>query len=452
MENEALDLVVIGGGSAGVRCARTAAALGAKVALVEAGDLGGTCVNLGCIPKKLLAYGAHVAHEIAEARGMGWVIPEARLDWPALVAKKDAEIARLNAVYERLLVSAGVRVVRGRAVLEAGEGAPSVRVGTEVLRARFVVLATGGVPKRPPIPGVERALTSDEFFHLQALPRSIVIVGAGYVAVEVASTLAALGVQTTLLARRGLLAGFDPDVGAFLKGEMEKHGVRVREERGHVRAIESRGVDGVAVIDGQGEAHEAERALLAVGRTPVTRGLGLEALGVALRSDGAVIVDAHYGTTVPGLFAIGDVTARMDLTPIALAEGMAVARRLFGGPVSEVPYALTPTAVFSLPPVATVGTSEPDARARGPVRVFRTDFRPLKHTISGSTERTMMKLVVDAATDRVLGVHVVGADAPEMVQGFAVALTCGATKAQLDQTLGIHPTAAEELVTMRTPT
>lgn len=450
MDKQALDLVVIGGGSAGVRCARTAAALGAKVALVEAGDLGGTCVNLGCIPKKLLAYGAHVAHELDEARGMGWVIPEARLDWAALVAKKDTEIARLNGVYERLLVSAGVRVVRGRAVLEPGEGAPVVRVGEEVLRARHVVLATGGVPRRPAIPGAEHAITSDDFFHLPSLPRSIVIVGAGYVAVEVASTLAALGVETTLLARRRLLGGFDPDVGAFLKGEIEKHGVRVREDRGHVRAIEAHG-DGVRVIDERGEAYDAERVLLAVGRTPVTRGLGLEALGVVLREDGAVVVDAEYRTRVPGLFAIGDVTARMDLTPIALAEGMAVARRLFGGPVAEVPYALTPTAVFSLPPVAAVGMTEPDARARGEVRIFRTDFRPLKRTISGSTERTMMKLVVDAATDRVLGVHVVGADAPEMVQGFAVALTCGATKAQLDQTIGIHPTAAEELVTMRTP-
>jgi glutathione reductase (NADPH) len=449
-DERTVDLAVIGGGSAGVRVARVTASLGAKVALFEDAALGGTCVNLGCIPKKLLAYGAHAAHEIEEARGMGWSIGDARVNWPTLRARKDAEIARLNGAYEALLRDAGVEIVRARAGIERTAGALVVRGGHHVVRAKHVAVATGGAPKRPEIAGAELADVSDDFFHWPALPRSVAIVGAGYVATEIASVLAALGVRVELLARRSVLSSFDPDLGAFLTRELGKHDVGVRESWGEPVRVE-RAAEHLAVVSATGERVTAERVLFAVGRTPHVRGFGLEALGVATR-DGAIVVDDRFATNVPGVHAIGDVIARRELTPIALAEGTLLARQLFGQGGHDIDYDLAPSAVFSLPPVGTVGLSEPAARARGHVlRIFKTEFQPLKTRISGSTERTMMKLVVDAATDVVLGVHMVGADAPEIIQGFAVALVAGVTKAQIDRTIGVHPTAAEELVTMRAP-
>jgi len=445
-----LDLAVIGGGSGGVRCARTAASLGARVAIFEEGAFGGTCVNLGCVPKKLLAYGAHVAHELADARGIGWPIPEMRLDWRELLTRKDREILRLNGAYEGLLVAAGVEIVRARAKIGGTPGALVVDAGDRTYAAKNVVIATGGYPRRPEIPGAELADVSDDFFHWPALPGSIVIIGAGYVAVEIASVLAALGVQIDLLARNEVLSGFDPDVRTFFASELQKTGIRVHEHRGDVTGIEIEG--GLRVVhDARGGRFVAERALLGIGRVPRSRGLGLEALGVAIEQQ-AVISDARYHTNVPGVYAIGDVTSKTELTPVALAEGMLLARALFGAPGGTLPYELVPTAVFSMPPVAVVGMSEPTARARGlSVKIFRTSFKPLKHTITGRDQRTMMKIVVDAASDRVLGIHMVGDDAPEIIQGFAVALMAGVTKAQMDATIGVHPTSAEEMVTMRTP-
>jgi glutathione reductase (NADPH) len=446
--SQSVDLAVIGGGSAGVRCARVAASLGARVALFDDAPLGGTCVNLGCIPKKLLAYGAHVAHEIADARAMGWQIGEVRPDWPALVARKDAEIARLNGAYERTLREAGVQIVRARAMIEGSAGALQVRASDEVWPAKNVVIATGGVPRRPTIPGVELGDVSDDFFHWPALPRSCVVVGAGYVALEIASVLAALGVDVDVLARGSVLSAFDPELRAFFAAEIRKTGIRLHEHQGDVAAVSRLGDRRVVSAAGR---FEAERVVFAIGRTARVSGLGLEQVGVEV-AHGAVAVDSRYATNVPGVFAIGDVTVRMELTPVALAEGTVVARNLFGKAGGTVPYDLVPTAVFSMPPVASVGLSEPTARARGiDARIFRTDFRPLKDTITGSAARTLMKVVVDGANDRVLGIHIVGTDAPEIIQGFAVALTAGVTKAQLDATLGVHPTAAEELVTLRTP-
>ena len=445
-----VDLAVIGGGSAGVRCARVAASLGARVTLFEQSALGGTCVNLGCVPKKLLAYGAHVAHELDEARGMGWSIGEARLDWPKLIAGKDREIARINGAYEKLLKDAGVEIVRARATIARGEEGLVVNAASAAWHARHVVIAVGGAPSRPAIPGAELALVSDDFFHLPSLPRSIVIVGGGYIGVEIASILAALGVEVQIVARRSVLSNFDPDVGAFLASELGKHGIRVRTSCGDASAIERDG-DGVVVHGSAGASCRAERVLFAIGRDAAIRGFGLEALGVRTER-GAIVVDDRFATSVPGVFAIGDVIARRELTPVALAEGGLLARILFAKGGAPVPYENVASAVFSTPSVATVGLTEPEARARGAsVAIFRTEFRPLKRTISGSTERTMMKLVVDVASDRVLGIHMVGEDAPEILQGFAVAMTCGVTKTQLDATIAIHPTSAEELVTMRTP-
>ena len=449
-DERTVDLAVIGGGSGGVRCARVASSLGAKVALFEDAALGGTCVNLGCVPKKLLAYGAHVAYELADARGMGWSIEGARPDWPTLVARKDVEIARLNAAYEKLLLDAGVEIVRARARVERdGEGL-LIRTGDRTVRAHNVVIATGGYPRRPTIPGAELADVSDDFFHWPTLPRSIVVVGAGYVALEIASVLAALGVEVDIVTRGFVLSAFDPAVRGFFSGELKKRpNLRLKEHHGDVCAIERRG-DQLLVRDSHGQHTAAERVLLAIGRVPNTRGLGLEALGVTLANE-AVVVDEHFQTNVPGVFAIGDVTAKLELTPVALAEGTHLAQFLFGKGGKPIPYDLVPTAVFSMPPVASVGLSETTARARGiNVRAFVTEFRPLKHTITGSSSRTMMKLVVDGDTDRVMGVHMVGDDAPEIIQGFAVALVAGVTKAQLDSTIGVHPTSAEELVTMRT--
>jgi glutathione reductase (NADPH) len=440
-----LDLVVIGGGSGGVRAARIAASLGAQVALVEGGRLGGTCVNVGCVPKKLLSYGAHVAHELEEARGFGWTIEGARPDWPTLVARTSAEVTRLNGIYRDLLLKTGVEVVDGWAQVEAPG---RVRVGDRVLVARHTLLATGGRPARLGFPGHERAFVSDDAFTLPALPRRLVIVGTGYIGLEFASIFAALGVEVTVLGRGPrLLASFDEAVSAHLHTELGKHGVRfvLSDAPAELRAVEG----GEELRTLAGRALPTDRVMLAVGRTPRTE--AFDALGLSRGPRGHVAVSERLETSAPGVFAVGDLVGRAELTPVALAEGMALARHLFGGgPLPALDYANVPTAVFTLPPVAVVGRTEAAARAEGrDVAVFTTSFRPLKHTVSGSTERSFMKLVVERPTDRVLGVHLVGPDAPEILQGFAVAITCGATKAQLDRTLGLHPTAAEELVTLR---
>jgi glutathione reductase (NADPH) len=441
------DLFVIGAGSAGVRAARFAARTGARVMVAEERDLGGTCVNVGCIPKKLFAYAAHFRDAFHDAAGFGWAASLPGFDWSTLLANKDREISRLNGVYERLLTGAGVELVRGHAVIG---GPHTVCVGERRIRARYILVAVGGQPQKPGIPGAELGITSDQAFYLARLPQRIVVVGGGYIAVEFASIFQGLGVETVLLYRgERLLRHFDADLGKALAEQMQRKGVRVVLQR-EIHSVRRAGALELTLDDGSLMACDA--LMFAIGRTPLTTGLGLVEAGVSLNARGAVEVNARYQTAVPSIYAIGDCIGGVELTPVALAEAMAVVEHLFGAGERRVPYDLVPTAVFSNPNVATVGLSEEAARARGfDVAVFRSGFTPLKHQLSGSGERMLLKLVVDRATDRVLGVHMLGAEAGEVIQGFAVALTCGATKRQFDETIGIHPTAAEEFVTMRDP-
>ncbi|MEP7156346.1 MAG: glutathione-disulfide reductase [Betaproteobacteria bacterium] len=441
------DLFTIGAGSGGVRASRMSAGFGAKVAIAESTYLGGTCVNAGCIPKKLFSYAAHFHSDIEDAVGFGWANDGVHFDWKTLVANKDREIARLNGVYERILTGAGVNILRGHASLVDQH---TVEINGERITSKNILLATGGAPVKPDIPGSELAITSDEFFHLESLPRRVLVIGAGYIAVELASIFNGLGAHTTLLYRGQLpLKAFDADLGTFLAAEMRKKGVHMRHGNGIERIDKVAG--GLALKQPGGEIIEADCILFATGRAPRIHGLGLESLGITLSKKGGVKVDEHYATNVPSIFAIGDVTDTLALTPVALAEGMVVADQLFNEGKRQLSYENIPTAIFSHPNVSSVGLSETLARERGfEVKIFKSDFRALKHTLSGRDERTFMKLVVDVATDRVLGAHMVGHDAGEIIQGIAVALNCGATKAQFDATLGIHPTVAEEFVTMRT--
>ena len=450
------DLFVIGGGSGGVRAARFAAQRGARVALAESGRMGGTCVNVGCIPKKLYSYGAHYAEAFAESAGYGWQLPGApTLDWETLKANRAKEITRLNGIYEGLMTGAKVLRLQGHARLL---DAHTVEValeggGTQRHSARHVLIATGGTPFVPDMPGRELAITSDDMFDLPQFPRRLVVVGGGYIACEMASIFHGLGAQVTLLYRGAqILRGFDDEVRDFAAGEMRKHGVDIRTHADVARIEAAGAARRVHLKDGT--TMEADAVLYATGRHANTAGLGLDALGVRQSQSGAIEIDERFATNVPGVYAIGDVVGRLELTPVALAEGMALVDHLLGPPPGQaartMDYAGIPTAVFTHPPIGTVGLSEQQARERfGAIQVFRSDFKPLKHTLSGGSERTLVKLIVDAASDRVVGLHMVGADAGEIVQGFAVALKCGATKAQFDATLGIHPTSAEEFVTLR---
>ncbi|UWE14911.1 glutathione-disulfide reductase [Herbaspirillum huttiense] len=447
------DLFTIGGGSGGVRAARFAGQAGARVGLAEKGDLGGTCVNVGCIPKKLMSYSAHFHEDFADAAGYGWTLhSEPTFDWSALIANKDREITHLNGIYQRLLDGANVSLHRGFATVE---DAHTVSVEGKRFTARHILVATGGHPDKPQIPGSELGITSDDFFHLKGLPKRAVVLGGGYIAVELASILNGLGSDVTLVYRRErLLRNMDADLGIHLADEMAKKGIRLVFDAS-IAAIEAphAGEDSVKLVRlTNGETVAAECVLFATGRTPNTRGLGLEQAGVVLKENGAVVVNENFESNVPSILAVGDVIDRVALTPVALAEAMVVVARLFGKGERVMSYQNIPTAVFSHPNVGTVGLTEEQARkAHGEVKIFKTDFKPLKNTLSRNTERTFMKLVVDAQTDKVLGVHMVGGDAGEVIQGFAVALQCGATKAQFDATIGIHPTSAEEFVTMRTP-
>ena len=448
MASDQLDLFVIGGGSAGVRAARMAAQRGARVAVAEASAMGGTCVNLGCIPKKLYSYAAHYAEAFEESHGFGWRGTAPEFDWASLKANRAQEISRLNGIYENLLRNAGVAILRGRARVL---GADAVEVNGQAHRTRHVVIATGGWPQVPDIEGRELVVTSNEIFDLPVFPKRLVVVGGGYIACEFASIFCGLGAQVTQLYRgEQILRGFDDDVRAFVADEMRKKGVDLRT-RCDVSRV-TRLHDALQVQLASGTALSADCVLYATGRTPNTVGLGLAEAGVELSAAGAVVVDANYQSKLPMLFALGDVIDRVQLTPVALAEAMVLVDRLFGDGQRRLDYELIPTAVFTHPNIGTVGLSEAQARQRhGAVRVFRSEFRPLRHTLSGSSERTLVKLIVDAATDVVVGVHMVGADAGETIQGFAVALKAGATKAVFDATLGIHPTAAEEFVTLREP-
>jgi len=445
------DFFVIGGGSGGVRAARMAAQGGVRVALAEAAALGGTCVNVGCIPKKLYSYAAHYADAFTEAAGFGWDVGQPRFDWERLKKNRAAAITRLNGIYEQLLADAGVQILRGWAQLVDGHTV-EVRTETGVQRitARHILLATGGTPSVPDFPGREHVLTSDSMFDLPVFPKRLVVVGGGYIACEFASIFQGLGAQVTQLYRgEQVLRGFDDEVRAFVAAEMRKTGIDLRLHAG-VAAI-ARGKDGLELTLADGSTLGADTVLYATGRVPNVSGLGLDTAGVAQGKDGAITVDAHYRTSVASVHALGDVTARVQLTPVALGEAMALVDHLFGDGRRKMGYDFIPTAVFTHPNIGTVGYSEADARTKfGAVTVFRSDFKPLRHALSGSGERTLVKLVVDTASDRVVGLHMVGPDAGEVVQGFAVAMKAGATKAVFDSTIGIHPTLAEEFVTLRT--
>ena len=451
------DLLVIGGGSGGVRAARMAAQRGARVALAEQGGtqgLGGTCVNVGCIPKKLYSYAAHYAEAVEESHGFGWEGEPLTLNWRTLKANRKHEISRLNGVYQNLLTGSGVRVINAHARLA---GPHEVVADGKSWSARHVLVATGGTPHVPEIEGRELVSTSNDMFDLEPFPKRLLVVGGGYIACEFASIFNGLGASVTQLYRsEQVLRGFDDDVRNFLAAELRKSGVGLRL-LADVAAV-TRTADGLEVlVTEQGKEPQTmtvDTVLYASGRVPNVQGMGLQELGVAQGKDGAIIVDEHYRTSVPSVYALGDVTARVQLTPVALGEAMALVDHLFGPAAGRVPrgmsYQFIPTAVFTHPNIGTVGYSESDARARfGRVTVYRSEFKALKHTLSGSSERTLMKLVVEDATDRVVGLHMVGPEAGEIVQGFAVAMKAGATKAVFDSTIGIHPTAAEEFVTMR---
>ena len=442
------DLFVIGAGSGGVRAARMAAQRGMRVAVAEDAALGGTCVNLGCVPKKLYSFAAHYAESFEEAHGFGWTVPPPSFDWAVLKANRKAELLRLNGIYAQLLEGAGVRVIRGRARLIGPHG---VEVGGTAYRAERVLVATGGWPVRPEVPGHELAISSNEIFDLPEFPGHLVVVGAGYIACEFASIFHGLGARVTQVVRgEQILRGFDDEVRAFVAAEMGKKGVDIRCGTRVEALARIDGRIGVALHDGS--ELRADAVLYATGRDPNTAGLGLEAAGVALAPNGAVTVDERYRSSVESIFAIGDVIDRVQLTPVALAEAMALVEFWCGGGERHVDYMHIPTAVFTHPSIGTIGYSEQAARARFErIRVYRSEFKALRHTLSGSSERTLMKLIVDDANDRVVGLHMVGADAGETIQGFAVAMKAGATKSVFDATLGIHPTAAEEFVTMRQP-
>ena len=448
MSSDAFDLFIIGAGSGGVRAARMAGQRGLRVAVAEDAALGGTCVNLGCIPKKLYSFAAHYAESFEEAHGFGWSVPPATFDWETLKANRARELRRLNGIYGQLMESAGVRIITGRARVL---GPHEVGIGDLRCRAERILVATGGWPVPPEVPGGELAISSNEIFDLPVFPKRLVVVGGGYIASEFASIFNGLGAEVTQIYRGDqILRGFDDDVRHFVAAEMAKKGVDIRVGT-RVGSLQ-RGEDAIRVVLADGTELLADAVLYATGRAPNTKGLGLEEIGVELGMNGAVVVDDDYRSSVPSVYAVGDVIDRVQLTPVALAEAMALVDGLYGDGGRRVDYLHIPTAVFTHPNIGTIGLSEADARGRFErIRVYRTDFKPLRHTLSGSTERTLMKLIVDDANDRVVGLHMVGADAGETIQGFAVAMKAGATKAVFDATLGIHPTAAEEFVTMRQP-
>lgn len=444
------DLYVIGAGSGGVRAARFAAGFGAKVAVAESRYLGGTCVNVGCVPKKLLVYGAHYAEDLEQASAYGWTTGEASFDWATLIANKDREINRLNGIYRNLLVNSGVVLHEGHARLT---GPHEVEINGQRYTAEHIMIATGGWPVIPDIPGREHAISSNEAFFLKELPKRVIVVGGGYIAVEFAGIFHGMGAQTSLLYRGELfLRGFDGAVRKHLAEELSRRGLDL-QFNADIKSIEKLADGSLEVELKDGRILATDCVFYATGRRPMLDNLGLEHTGVTLDEKGFVKVNEKYETAEPSILAIGDVIGRVQLTPVALAEGMAVARRLFKPEQYRlVDYRMIPTAVFSLPNIGTVGLTEEQAREEGKeVQVFESRFRPMKLTLTDYQERTLMKLVVDARTDKVLGCHMVGPDAGEIVQGLAIALKAGATKRDFDETIGVHPTAAEEFVTMRTP-
>jgi glutathione reductase (NADPH) len=442
------DLFVIGGGSAGVRCARIAAGHGARVAIAEERFWGGTCVNVGCVPKKLLVQAGEYGAWAEDAAGFGWQIKQGPHDWAKLIAAKDREIARLNGIYKRLLDSAGATIFEARATFIDPH---TLAVGGKRVTAERIVIATGGHPVRLPIPGAELAIISDDAFHLPRMPRRVAIIGSGYIAVEFAGIFASLGAHVDLVYRQPLpLRGFDIDLRESLVEALGAQGIALHPGC-RPQKIEADGAERMLTF-GEGHTLRTDLVFFATGRAPATKGLGLDTIAVTLNDAGAVVVDHNLRTSQPHIYAMGDVTDRLNLTPVAIAEGHALADSLFGRTPRGISLRNVPTAVFSTPPIATCGLTEQQAAEEGPVDVYVSKFTPMRHTLSGRARKSMLKLVVDQATQKVLGAHMLGEDAPEIMQGLAIAIVMGATKADFDRTIGIHPTAAEEFVTLRTRT
>ena len=440
------DMITIGAGSGGVASSRRAGSYGARVAICEERRVGGTCVLRGCVPKKLLVYGSQFAEAFADAAGFGWTVVPPSFDWPALIEAKDNEIGRLSQIYINMLKNSGVEIIDGHASLVDPH---TVEIAGRAHTAENILIATGSWPETPDIPGIEHVISSNEALDLEELPRRIIIVGGGYIAVEFAGIFSGLGSKVVELIRRDeLLYGFDDDIRVALGQEMRGRGVELHS-RTHVARIEKRASD-YAVVTTTGREISADLVMYATGRAPNTKGLGLGEIGVHTNEDGAVVVDEWQRSSVPNIYAIGDVTDRINLTPVAIAEGRALAETLFNNNPTKMDHENVPSAVFSQPPIGAVGLTEERARRQyGEVDIYLARFKPMKNTLSGREERTLMKLIVDPGSDRVLGCHMLGPDAPEIIQGLAIAVKCGATKKQFDQTVGIHPSAAEEFVTMR---
>jgi glutathione reductase (NADPH) len=442
------DLFVIGGGSGGVRCARIAAGLGAKVGVAEARFWGGTCVNVGCVPKKLMVMAAEYGNSALDSAGFGWGVAPGEHDWRAFIDAKDREIARLNGIYGRLLTGAGVEIFEAFAKFVDPH---TLDVGGKTITAERIVIATGGKPSVPPFPGAEHCIVSDDAFHLPERPRRVVLLGSGYIAVEFAGIFAGLGSEVDLVFRQPLpLRGFDEDLRVGLAEALAANGIRLHPGVTPAKVTVEGDARQVHLSDGTVIA--ADLVFAALGRVAAVDGLGLDAAGVRLTEHGAVAVGALGATNVEHIYAIGDVTDRLNLTPVAIAEGHSLAEALYGDGPRHWDLDRVATAVFSIPPLATVGLSEEEAARRGPVDIYLSRFTPMRHTLTGRARKTMMKLVVDQATQKVIGAHMLGEDAPEIIQGLSIAINCGATKADFDRTVGIHPTAAEEFVTMRTRT
>jgi glutathione reductase (NADPH) len=440
------DQITIGAGSGGVAGSRRAGAYGARVAIVEELRVGGTCVLRGCVPKKLLVYGAQFADAFADAAGFGWTVAPPKFDWPVLIAAKNKELDRLEQIYINMLKNSGVEIVDGRGVVVDPH---TVEIGGRAYTAENILVATGGWPETPKIPGIEHVISSNEALDLPALPRRIVIVGGGYIAVEFAGIFNGFGSEVVEIIRREeVLRGFDEDIRVYLGQEMRGRGIDIRGGTQVARIDKSAG--GYILTTTDDKRIETDCVMYATGRKPNTAGMGLAEIGVELTKNGAVIVDEWQRSSVPNIYAVGDVTDRINLTPVAIAESRAIAETLYNNNPMRMDHADVPSAVFSQPPVAVVGLNEEEARKQyGEVDIYQARFKPMKNTLSGRDERTFMKLVVDGKSDRVLGCHMLGADAPEIVQGVAIAIKCGASKRMFDQTVGIHPSAAEEFVTMR---
>ena len=442
------DLFVIGAGSGGVRASRIASGFGARVGICEESRVGGTCVIRGCVPKKMLVYAAHYSEDFADAAGFGWQLAGCEFDWQTLIANKDREIDRLNGIYKQILAKNKVDLFESRGVFVDQH---TIELADRSISAERILIATGGRPRKLEIPGSELAITSDEAFHLQQLPKRVLITGGGYIAVEFAGIFNGMGASVTQMYRGSLiLRGFDEDVRQALEREMLHKGVKIRYHNS--TASISKTDSGLLAVFTDGQQQEFDLIMDAVGRAPHTKNLGLKSAGVALDADGSVRVDDYSRSSVKHIYAVGDVTNRVNLTPVALMEGEYFARSVYGDQPSPVDHQAVASAVFSQPPVAVIGLSEADARDQfANIEVYRSSFTPLKHTLTGRGEKSLMKLLVDADSRKVIGLHMVGSDAPEVVQGFAVAIKMGATKEQFDATIGIHPTAAEEFVTMRDP-